>query len=69
MSDNRTPNLKTIRQFTADYPAFTPGGLRSYIFLEERNGLKASGAIKRIGRKTLIDVDAFFNWIDSQNSK
>ena len=69
MSDTKTPNLKTIRQFVADYPAFTLGGLRSYIFFEENNGLKESGAIKRIGRKILIDADAFFKWVDTQNAK
>jgi hypothetical protein len=66
MHDN-IPNLKTLRQFVAEYSAFTMGGMRSYIFFEDMNGLKSSGAIKRIGRKIFIDVSAFFRWVEAQN--
>lgn len=61
------PTLKTVKQFVAENPAFTIGDMRNYIFFEERNGLKASGAIKRIGRKVLIDVAAFYKWVESQS--
>ena len=57
----------TINQFTAKYPAFTLGGLRSLIFNEHQNGLAKSGAIVRIGRKVLIDQNLFFAWVQSQN--
>ncbi len=67
MSDTKLPNLKTVKQFIAENPAFTLGGVRNYIFFEEQNGLRASGAIKRIGRKILIDVDAFYKWVETQN--
>ncbi len=68
MPDIKIPNLKTVKQFVAENPAFTLGGVRNYIFFEELNGLKASGAIKRIGRKILIDVDAFYKWVDGQTA-
>lgn len=55
--------LLTPRQFVAANPAFTMGGLRNYIFYEDINGLKASGAIKRIGRKIFIDPQSFYNWV------
>lgn len=55
--------FQTPRQFVAANPAFTMGGLRSYIFYEDLNGLKASGAIKRIGRKILIDPERFNSWV------
>jgi len=55
--------LQTPRQFVNANPAFTMGGLRNYIFYEEINGLKASGAIKRIGRKILIDPNLFYSWV------
>ncbi len=58
-----TSYLQTPRQFVAANPAFTMGGLRSYIFYEDLNGLKASGAIKRIGRKILIDPERFNSWV------
>jgi len=64
---NQIPTLKTLRQFVAEYPAFTMGGMRSYIFFEEENGLKASGAIRRINRKILINVSNFFRWVEAQN--
>lgn len=66
MADNSIANLRTIKQFVAENPAFTEGGMRNYIFFEEQNGLKASGAIKRIGRKILIDVVLFGAWIETQ---
>lgn len=50
MTESRLPQFKTVKQFVAENPAFTIGGMRNYIFLEEVNGLKSSGAIKRIGR-------------------
>ena len=67
IEQRQIPNLRTVRQFVAEHPAFTMGGIRNYIYFEEFNGLKACGVIKRIGCKILIDVDAFFRWIDTQN--
>ncbi len=64
---NQTPNLQTVPQFAENNPAFPEGGLRWQIFNEEKNGLKASGAIVRIGRKVLIDSDRYFKWVYSQN--
>lgn len=58
----------TVQQFIQKHPAFTNGGLRSLIFNENSNGLAASGAIVRLGRKILIDQNKFFDWIKSQNS-
>ena len=64
---NQTPNLKTVPQFSESNPAFPVGGLRWQIFNQEKNGLKDAGAIVRVGRKVLIDVDKYFAWIYSQN--
>ena len=61
------PNLKTVTQFSESNPAFPVGGLRWQIFNEDKNGLKESGAIVRVGRKVLIDVDRYFDWVFSQN--
>ncbi len=54
--------LSTVQQFSARYPAFTPGSLRSLIFMADANGLRPS--LVRIGRKILIDEEKFFYWID-----
>jgi len=67
-NEQKTYNLKTPRQFVEDFPAFSMGSIRNLIFFEDMNGLKAAGAIKRIGKKILIDIDAFFRWVDAQNN-
>jgi len=62
------PNLATVRTFAQKYPdVITEGGLRWEIFNEEKNGLKDSGAVLRRGRKIMIDVDRYFNWLYAQN--
>lgn len=71
--------LATVAQVAATYPVFTQAALRDLIFkAADRfnskgdripgNGLAEAGAIKRIGRKVLIDLDAFEAWIDSRAS-
>ena len=57
----------TVTQLCEKHPAFKPGGIRALIFNEETNGLKASGAIVRVGRKVLIDEAKFFAWVSSQS--
>ncbi|MDD2723874.1 MAG: hypothetical protein PHH59_07620 [Methylovulum sp.] len=59
----------TVQQFAKRHPAFTVGGLRHQIFFEETNGLAASGAIVRSGRKILIKESAYFAWLEAQNGK
>lgn len=61
------PNLKTVKQFCQENPAFAVGGVRWQIFNEQTNGLAQSGAIIRIGRKVLVDEDKYFKWIVAQN--
>ena len=56
-------NYLTVKQFAAKHPAFSEASLRYHIFYEEKNGLNL--ALKRVGRKILIQEDAFFVWIDS----
>tara|TARA_B100001750_G_C15433593_1_gene559636 strand:- start:578 stop:772 length:195 start_codon:yes stop_codon:yes gene_type:complete len=62
MTKERT--LLTVRQFSQKHPAFPEGGLRFLIFNAEKNGFSA--CIRRMGRKVLIDEEAFFDWIDGQ---
>jgi len=78
MENNAKPALKTVEQFSKDNPAFTQSAMRNIIFKAESrhtskgviqgNGLIESGALKRLGRKVLIDETAFYEWIDSQQS-
>lgn len=54
-----------------DWPDLHPwppvGGLRHLVFHAKENGFDK--VIRRVGRRVLIDEQAFFEWVDSQNSK
>ena len=60
-------NLLTVKQFAERHPAFSEASLRYHIFHEETNGLNM--VLVRVGRKILIKEDAFFDWIESFQSK
>jgi|GEM_PF-630838 len=71
--------VATVAQTAATYPVFTQAALRDLIFkAADRfnskgdhipgNGLAEAGAILRVGRKVLIDLDAFESWLDSRAS-
>jgi hypothetical protein len=55
--------LFTVKQFAERWPYLTYGGLRYKIFNQYDNGLFASGAIIKDGKKVLIDEDKFFAWL------
>lgn len=63
--DTRYPNYKTVRQFAEAYPAFSLGSLRDLIFFADINGLSNFNAIRRVGKKILINEDNFFKWVDT----
>ena len=65
---SNNPNLKTVSQFCEANPAFTKGSIRNILFYDELNGLRESGAVKRLGAKILIDCDKFFAWLDTNPS-
>ena len=49
-----------------DYHEWPPsGGLRHLIFYEKTNGFHK--CIRRVGRRVLIDEDAFFRWVEETN--
>ncbi|WP_367025678.1 hypothetical protein ABZN20_14310 [Methylococcus sp. ANG] len=57
--------LFTVRQFSERNPAFSQSALRAIIFNARHNGF--APAIKRVGRKILLDEAEFFAVIDRQN--
>lgn len=59
-------NLLTVKQFAIKHPAFSEASLRYHIFHERTNGLNL--ALRRIGRKILINEEQFFIWIDAQQA-
>lgn len=77
MTGNSVPHLLTVRQFAARHPAFTEGSLRWLIFLTNQpdaasipayaRGIDA--AIVRLGRRVLIDEQAFLAWVRKQGGR
>ncbi|NCC03385.1 MAG: DNA-binding protein [Proteobacteria bacterium] len=59
--------LWTVKQMAERNPAFSESSLRFLIFNASKNGIDR--AIKRIGRKILIDEEAFFGWVEDQNMR
>ena len=59
-------HVETVRRFCEQHPAFSESSVRWLIFNAEKNGLAASGAILRNGRRIILDVDRFFEWLDSR---
>ena len=63
MSD--APNITTIKKLP-DQPGLewlTERAVRHLLFKSTTNGLAASGAIIKLGSKTLIDVTRFIEWV------
>lgn len=56
--------LVTARQFCDRHQAFSSGSLRHLLFHRDTNGL--SSAVIKLGRRLLIDEDAFFEWLERQ---
>ena len=53
----------TVKQLADKHHFVTLSALRWYIFHSKSNGLHS--CIRRVGRKILIDNQAFLNWIDT----
>lgn len=59
------PTILTVKQFSEKHSAFPIGGLRHLIFHEHENGFHK--CVKRVGRRVLIDEQAFFEWVTEQS--
>lgn len=60
------PSLLTVKLLVKKYPWLTEGGLRHFLFHMKQNGL--CKAVRKMGRKVLIDEVAFFAWIEEQST-
>lgn len=57
--------LAPVKKIPLIYPgAFSQSSIRWLIFNERHNGFAA--CVRRIGKKVLIDLDAFEAWIDAK---
>ncbi|MCP4656882.1 MAG: DNA-binding protein [bacterium] len=59
-------DLRTVKQVSRERPAFTEASLRWLIFNAEQNGLNR--ALVRIGRRLLIDLERFDQWLEEHRS-
>lgn len=74
---NKPRTLLTVPSFSQKHPAFSQPSLRGLIDKARTrrssrgpvagNGLSA--AIVRVGRRVLLDEEAFFQWLAEQNQK
>jgi hypothetical protein len=68
MTTSINKRLATAKKIPELYPGvFTESSIRWLIFNEDINGF--SSCVRRIGKKVLIDLDLFEEWIDAQGSK
>ena len=67
--DKAAPKTRLIpvNQWPEHHPWPNVGGLRWMIFEAKTNGFEK--AIRRVGRRVLIDEAAFFAWVDAQNDE
>ncbi len=65
--DERKNRLIPVTKWN-DYHSWpTISGLRHLIFFEHTNGFNQ--CIRRVGRRVVIDEDAFFEWVETTNKK
>lgn len=57
------PEFLTVKQYAEHFPWPTESGLRWAIFHAASNGLES--ALIRVGRRIIIDVPKFHEWIRS----
>jgi hypothetical protein len=63
----KTKKFVSIRQLSEIHPAFTGASLRWIIFNKKSNG--ASVFLRRIGKKIVIDLEAFETWVSQKEEK
>ncbi len=57
------PELLTVAKFCNKYDFISEGGLRYQIFNRKNNGLEKSEAIIKLGKKIIINVPKYFDWV------
>lgn len=61
----RPTRLLTVRQVWETYPAFSEGSLRWLLFHRKTNGMAV--AVRKIGKRLLIDEEALLRWVDEHS--
>ena len=58
--------LFSINDFVKLHSWLTKRALENQIFMAKHNGLLKAGAIIKIGRKVLIDLDRYNQWVENK---
>jgi hypothetical protein len=61
-----TLNIYTVKQTAQEIPALSEAAIRWQLFHRNSNGLIESGAIIHNGRRILIDLPLFVDWLRNQ---
>jgi hypothetical protein len=64
-STNNTSRLIPVTKWNEHYEWPPVGGLRHLVFHAKTNGFHT--VIRHVGRRVLIDEQAFFDWVNRQN--
>ena len=64
-AETNTTRLIPVPRWNDDHAWPPQGGLRHLIFHEHENGF--SKCVRRVGRRVLIDENAFFEWVAEQS--
>jgi hypothetical protein len=66
MKTKLAKRLSTVKNLPGHYPdaGFTESSIRWFIFNAHENGF--TQCVRRAGRKVLIDLDAFENWMGDE---
>ena len=69
MTSERTANTRLIplTEWSRHHPWPGRNGLRHLVFHSKTNGFHK--VVKRVGRRVLLDEQAFFEWVDEQNQE
>lgn len=67
MDEKKHPKLIPASKWNEHHEWPPIGGLRHLIFFAPLNNFKK--VVKRVGRRVLIDEQAFFEWLEEQNNK
>ena len=55
--------IHTVQQAANKIPALTESAIRWHLFNRELNGLSKSGAVIKVGRRVLLDLPKYTDWL------
>lgn len=63
------PRYIPVADWNKHYEWPTVIGMRGYVARAGDNGMAEAGVFKRVGRRVLVDVPAFFRWVEAQGTQ